>query len=69
MRVDGREAAGFVATRIGQSGERLLNGLEFCEYGDALGSDAAEIIRAVVKARRRCEHGEESSALDAGTGL
>jgi transcriptional regulator with XRE-family HTH domain len=34
-----------------ESGERQLNVLEFCEYVDALGADAAEIIRSVVKAR------------------
>jgi hypothetical protein len=34
-----------------ESGERQLNVLEFCEYVDALGADAAKIIRAVVKAR------------------
>jgi transcriptional regulator with XRE-family HTH domain len=34
-----------------ESGERQLNVLEFCEYADALGADAAEIIRTVVKAR------------------
>jgi hypothetical protein len=34
-----------------ESGERQLNVLEFCEYADAQGTDAAEIIRSVVKAR------------------
>lgn len=34
-----------------ESGERQLKVLEFCEYADAPGSDAAEIIRAVVRAR------------------
>lgn len=34
-----------------ESCERQLNVLEFCEYVDALGADAAEIIRSVVKAR------------------
>ena len=34
-----------------ESGEWQLNVLEFCEYVDALGADAADIIRAVVKSR------------------
>jgi transcriptional regulator with XRE-family HTH domain len=34
-----------------ESGERQLTVLEFCEYADALGADAAEIIGVVVKAR------------------
>jgi transcriptional regulator with XRE-family HTH domain len=34
-----------------ESGERQLNVLEFCEYADALGADAAEVIRAVMKGR------------------
>lgn len=34
-----------------ESGERQLNVLEFCEYADALGADAAVLIREVLKAR------------------
>lgn len=34
-----------------ESGERQLNVLEFCEYADALGEDAAELIRTVARAR------------------
>jgi transcriptional regulator with XRE-family HTH domain len=34
-----------------ESGEGRLNVLEFCEYADALGADAADIIRLVVKVR------------------
>lgn len=34
-----------------ESGERQLNVLEFCEYADTLGTDAAELIRAVVRAK------------------
>jgi hypothetical protein len=34
-----------------ESGERQLNVLEFCEYVDAMGADAAEIVKSVVKAR------------------
>jgi hypothetical protein len=34
-----------------ESGERQLNVLEFSENVDALGADAAEIARGVVKAR------------------
>lgn len=34
-----------------ESGERQLNVLEFCEYADALGVNAAEVIGAIVKAR------------------
>lgn len=34
-----------------ESGERQLNVLEFCEYADIVGADAAELIRAVAKAR------------------
>ena len=32
-----------------------LNVLELCEYADALGADAADIIRSVVKARGQRE--------------
>ncbi len=34
-----------------ESGERQLNVLEFCEYADTLGADAAELIRALVRTR------------------
>ena len=34
-----------------ESGERQLNVLEFCEYADALGADAVEVIRAVLSSR------------------
>jgi len=34
-----------------ESGERQLNVLEFCDYADALGADAAEMLRAVVRGR------------------
>ena len=34
-----------------ESGERQLNVLEFCEYADALGMDAAELLRAASKAK------------------
>jgi transcriptional regulator with XRE-family HTH domain len=34
-----------------ESGERQVNVLEFYEYADALGADAADIIRLVVKVR------------------
>lgn len=34
-----------------ESGERQLNVLEFCEYVEALGADAAALIREVLKAR------------------
>ena len=34
-----------------ESGERQLNVLEFCEYVDALGADAALLIREVVRTR------------------
>ena len=34
-----------------ESGERQLNVLEFCEYADALGADAGEMIRAVLSSR------------------
>jgi hypothetical protein len=47
------EAPGSAHSFVGKigSGERSLNVLEFCEYADALGADAAEIIGSVVKAR------------------
>ncbi len=34
-----------------ESGERQLNVLEFCEYADALGADAAEILRGIMRGR------------------
>jgi transcriptional regulator with XRE-family HTH domain len=34
-----------------ESGERQLNVLEFCEYADVLGADAAELLRAVVNCK------------------
>jgi transcriptional regulator with XRE-family HTH domain len=34
-----------------ESGERQLNVLEFCEYADALGADAGELLRAVQRAK------------------
>jgi transcriptional regulator with XRE-family HTH domain len=34
-----------------ESGERQLNVLEFCEYADALGADALELLRTIVRAR------------------
>jgi hypothetical protein len=34
-----------------ESAERQLNVLEFCEYADALGADAADLLREGVKAR------------------
>lgn len=34
-----------------ESGERQLNLLEFCEYADALGTDAMILIREVLKVR------------------
>src|SRR6185437_1968682 len=34
-----------------ESGERQLNVLEFCEYVDTLGAEAAELIRAVVRTK------------------
>jgi len=34
-----------------ESGERQLNVLEFCEYADALGADAVELIRVVLNSR------------------
>lgn len=34
-----------------ESGERQLNVLEFCEYADALGTDAAELLRSASKAK------------------
>lgn len=34
-----------------ESGERQLNVLEFCEYAETLGADAAELIRAIVRTR------------------
>ena len=38
-----------------ESGERQLNVLEFCEYADALGADAVEVIRAVLSSRGKRE--------------
>ena len=32
-----------------ESGERQLNVLEFCDYAQALGSDAAELLRRVLR--------------------
>jgi transcriptional regulator with XRE-family HTH domain len=34
-----------------ESGERQLNVLEFCEYADVLGADAAELVRSVLKGK------------------
>jgi len=34
------------------SGERQLNVLEFCDYASALGADAAELLRSVLKSPR-----------------
>src|ERR1700688_2742041 len=34
-----------------ESGERQLNVLEFCEYADVLGADAAELLRSVAKGK------------------
>jgi transcriptional regulator with XRE-family HTH domain len=34
-----------------ESGERQLNVLEFCEYADAIGTDATVLIREVLKAK------------------
>ena len=34
-----------------ESGERQLNVLEFCEYADVLGVDAAELLRLAVKGK------------------
>ena len=34
-----------------ESGERQLNVLEFCEYADALGTDAEDLIGAVLRPR------------------
>lgn len=34
-----------------ESGERQLNVLEFCQYVETLGADAADLIRTVVRAR------------------
>jgi transcriptional regulator with XRE-family HTH domain len=63
-----REAAGItqrdLARKLGrahsfvgkiESGERQLNVLEFCEYADALGADAVEVIRAVLSSRGKRE--------------
>lgn len=59
-----REGAGLsqreLAKRLGrahsfvgkiESGERQLNVLEFCDYADALGVDAAKLLGFVLKAR------------------
>jgi transcriptional regulator with XRE-family HTH domain len=34
-----------------ESGERQLNVLEFCEYADVLGTDAADLLGSVVKGK------------------
>ena len=34
-----------------ESGERQLNVLEFCEYADALETDAAELLRSIAKVK------------------
>lgn len=59
-----RERAGLsqrdLASRLGrahsfigkiESGERQLNVLEFCEYAEVLGADAAELLAAVIRRR------------------
>jgi hypothetical protein len=35
-----------------ESGERQLNVLEFCDYASALGVDAADLLRSVLKSPR-----------------
>jgi transcriptional regulator with XRE-family HTH domain len=35
-----------------ESGERQLNVLEFCDYASALGTDAADLLRSVLKSPR-----------------
>lgn len=35
-----------------ESGERQLNVLEFCDYASALGADAADLLRSVLKSSR-----------------
>jgi DNA-binding transcriptional regulator YiaG len=35
-----------------ESGERQLNVLEFCDYASALGADAADLLRSVLKSPR-----------------
>lgn len=59
-----REGAGLsqreLAKRLGrahsfvgkiESGERQLNVLEFCDYADVLGANAAELLGAVMRGR------------------
>lgn len=35
-----------------KSGKRQLNVLEFCDYASALGTDAADLLRSVLKSPR-----------------